>query len=239
MEATPLAGSRVVVTGGSSGMGLAVAKQSVEAGAEVVLLARRRSLLDEAAAELGAKATVHELDVTNETAVYRVFDEIGDFDHLVTAAAVNTLGTVADLDLEAAKDFYASKFWGQYLCAREAASRLRPGGSITLFSGAGSRRVFPGFVLVGTAEAAIETLAKYLAQELQPLRVNAVVPGVIDTPLTAALPDWDKMRTATAQALPVKRVGRPEDVASAVLMLMTNGFMTGSVVDVDGGHSAL
>lgn len=220
-------------------MGLATARLAARAGAAVTLLARRQEALDRAVAELGDHAQSRSLDVGDARAVQRCFDELGEIDHLITAAAGNIVGTVADIDLEEAQSFFNGKFWGQYFCSRAAAPRIRKGGSITLFSGAGSRRVFPGFVLVGTSEAAIEQLTRYLAQEFAPVRVNAIVPGVIDTPLTASIPGWEQVRDATADLLPCGRVGRAEDVAEAVMMLMANTFMSASIVDVDGGHSVV
>ncbi|HEU4410861.1 MAG TPA: SDR family oxidoreductase [Polyangiaceae bacterium] len=239
MPNTALVGKRVVITGGSSGMGLACARRVVESGGEVTLVARRVGALDQAVAELGPRASRLALDVGREADVAAAFADIGPFDHLLTAAAGNVVGTVRGLNVADVRSFFESKLWGQYLCAKYGVERMREGGSITLFSGAGSRRVFPGFVAVGVSEAAIEALTRYLAHEFAPIRVNAVVPGVVETPLTAALPDWQRLKEATAAALPVRRVGRPEDVADACLLLMTNGFMSGSVVDVDGGHGVL
>ncbi len=239
MENTSLKGKRVVVTGGSSGMGLATAKAAAKAGAEVTILARRKEALAKAVAEIGNGAKSLTLDVGNEEAVNTCFHELGPIDHLITAAAGNVVGTIAGVDIKSAREFFEGKFWGQYLCARAAAPKIRPGGSITLFSGAGARRVFPGFALVGTSEAAIEQLTKYLAQEYAPVRVNAVVPGVIDTPLTQSIPNWEAVRAATAAVLPVRRVGLAEDIAQAVLLVMTNTFMSASIVDVDGGHSVI
>lgn len=230
---------KVVITGGSSGMGLATARLAAEAGAKVILIARRQEMLERAAEQIGSQPQTYSLDVSDEAAVSACFQEIGSFDHLVTAAAGNVVGTVADTDYQTAVDFFKVKLWGQYVCARAATPHLSSEGSITLFSGAGSRRVFPGFAIVGTSEAAIEQLTKYLAHEFAPVRVNAVVPGVIETPLTKAIPNWEAVREATAQVLPCNRVGEAEDVAEAVLMLMNNEFMSGSIVDVDGGHSVV
>lgn len=239
MEPRSLEDRIVVVTGGSSGMGFATAQAAAAAGAKVTIIARREEALRRAAAELGSGAQYRALDVSDDEAVQRCFAEIGELDHLVTAAAGNVVGSVAGLDPASARGFFEAKFWGQYLCARAAAPRIRQGGSITLFSGAGSRRVFPGFAIVGTSEAAIEQLTKYLAQEYAPIRINAVVPGVIETPLTASIPNWEQVREATAAVLPVKRVGRAEDVAKAVMMMIGNTFMSASIVDVDGGHSVI
>lgn len=239
MQESSLSGKRVVITGGSSGIGLACAKAVVARGGQAVIAARKAENLRKAAEALGPSTQTYVLDVGREDEVRRFFEQVGPFDHLLTPAAGNVVGAVREMDIQVAREFFEAKFWGQYMCARFASAYVRPGGSITLFSGAGARKVFPGFALVGTSEGAIEVLTKYLAAELAPIRVNAVVPGVIDTPLTATIPHWEAMKGAIASALPVKRVGQAEDIAHACVFLMENGFTSGAILDVNGGNEVI
>lgn len=234
-----LDGQRVVITGGSSGIGLALARRVVSAGGLVVLIGRDEAKLAHAAAELGAAATTRSLDVTDETAVAATFAQLGPFHHLVTAAAGTVRGTVLDLEVSAARALFESKYWGQYHCVKYGAPQLRPGGSVVLFSGWISRKPMAGTSTLAAVDAAIEALARTLALELAPIRVNAITPGMIDTPLWSVRLSPEAQRAYFAQvasALPVGRFGTAEDVAHAVQFLLENGFMTGAVVDIDGGQ---
>jgi NAD(P)-dependent dehydrogenase (short-subunit alcohol dehydrogenase family) len=233
-----LTGQSVVITGGSSGIGCATAEAALEAGAaRVVLAARDPSRLEAARAALGDRAEPHVLDVTDEAAAAAAFAAIGTFDHLVTAAAGTYRGRIAQTDTAAARALFEAKYWGQHHCLKHAAGRVRC--SVTLFSGWISRKPMEGTATLAAIDAAIEALARVASLELAPVRVNAVTPGMIDTPL------WGARLSAAAQrahfervgaALPVGRAGTARDVAQAVLFLMTNGFVTGAVLDVDGGQ---
>ena len=235
-----LDGQSVVITGGSSGIGLATAMLARDAGASrVVLAGRSADKLAQAASVLGKVADPRQLDVTHEDAVAGFFADIGPIDHLVTAAAGTYRGKITETDTVAAKALFESKYWGQHHCIKHAGSRIRSGGSITLFSGWISRKPMVGTGTLAAIDAAIEALARTASLELAPVRVNAVVPGMIDTPLWAArlTPDLQKAHfEKVGAALPVGRAGTAEDVAQAVFFLMTNGFTTGAVLDVDGGQ---
>lgn len=234
-----LADQRIVITGGTSGIGLAAARALAAQGARLVVASRSPERLAAAAAELGPDAEAVPLDVTDEAAVDAFFEQVGPFDHLVTTAGEQALDApVLQLDTAVARRLFDVKYWGQYHAARHGAPRLRPGGSITLFSAWLARKPTAGFPTYAAIDGAIESLARVLALEIAPLRVNVVSPGVIDTPLYDNLPA-DLRRdvlAGVAAELPVKRIGTPEDVAKAVLYLIGNGFSTGAVVDVDGGH---
>lgn len=235
-----LEGQSVVITGGSSGIGMATAVLARDAGASRVVLAGRSTYkLAQAASALGEVADPRQLDVTDEDAVARFFADLGPIDHLVTAAAGTYRGQITETDTAAAKALFESKYWGQHHCIKHAGPRIRSGGSITLFSGWISRKPMVGTGTLAAIDAAIEALARTASLELAPTRVNAVVPGMIDTPLWGARMTAEQQKThfeKVGAALPVGRAGTAEDVAHAVFFLITNGFTTGAILDVDGGQ---
>ncbi len=226
----------VVVLGGSSGMGLAVAIKSAQSGARVVIASRSQDKLNAAAAQIGGEVHWQVVDTTDEASVVDLFDRLGTIDHLVISGSSVKTGTLRELALADGLTTMQSKFWGPYLCAKHA--RIAPGGSITLFSGILSRRPGRNDAVLASVNAAVEALGRALAKDLAPVRVNVISPGM--TAGTGAYLKMPKaaregMFAAIAGRLPVGRVGRPEDIADAALMLMTNGFITGIVLDVDGG----
>lgn len=238
METTRFQDQHVVITGGSSGIGLAVARLAAGRGASVTLLARRLERLERACAAVGDRARAHVVDVTDETALARVMSSLGPIDHLVTAAGGQAVDApFLDLDPGVARRLFEVKYWGQYHALRCALPHMRKHGSATLFSAWLARKPTAGFPTYAAIDGAVEALARVLAQELAPLRINVVSPGVIDTAL------YDNLDTATreqvfagvASQLPLGRVGTPEECATAVLYLMDNAYSTGAVVDVDGG----
>lgn len=233
-----LSEKKVVVIGGSSGMGLAVAKMAADEGAEVVIAGRSVEKLRRAADEIRQPVETRSLDVTQEREVKEFFAESGELDHLVVTAATGVAGGFLELDTPSFRQVFDSKFWGQYFAARYGAQRIREGGSLTLFSGVAAAKPVAGLSAYAAVNGAVEALCRSLAVELAPLRVNAVSPGIVDTPAYAGMPPSErkKMFDSLAARLPARRVGRPEDVATAVVALMKNGYATGSVLSVDGGH---
>lgn len=234
-EAAPLERKKVVVVGGSSGMGLATAKLAAGAGAEVVIAGRSAEKLEAAAREIGVGVEARVLDLTQESLVRPFFEEVGEVDHVVLPGSSVQAGSLKDLDVAMARASMESKFWGPYLAVRHA--QLAPSGSVTLFSGALSRRPASGFAALAAVNAAVEGLGRALALELAPVRVNVVSPGLIDTPAYSGMPEGARraMLEGAASSLPVGRVGAPEDVADTVMWLMLNGYTTGASIDVDGG----
>lgn len=182
-----------------------------------------------------ARATRDALDITDDASVEAFFGTLGAFDHVVIAAAKTKTGPVAALPLDDAQAAMNSKFFGAYRVAR--AAKVNDGGSITFVSGFLSQRPSATSVLQGAINAALEALARGLALERAPVRVNTVSPGLVDTPLYAAMSDADRqaMFDKVAARLPARRVGQPEDIAAAILFVATNPFATGSTVTVDGG----
>ena len=228
-----LAGQKVVVVGGSSGIGLATAELAKREGANVIVASRNADRLNEAAEKLGATAIA--ADVTSDESVASLFRNCGPVDHVVVTAAQLRSGPFKTVAMEDVRATLEGKFWGAWRVAR--AAEIRPGGSLTLVSGFLSIRPRPNSAIVGAANGAIESLARSLALELAPVRVNAVSPGIIDTPIRAAMPEAARleMLAKTAASLPVGRVGVGEDIARQILAFMTIGFMTGSIVYLDGG----
>ncbi|KGM51411.1 short-chain dehydrogenase [Lysobacter daejeonensis GH1-9] len=230
-----LASQRVLVVGGSSGIGAAAAKALLALGAEVTIASRNQAKLDAAAADIGAGVRTATLDATDDAAVQAFFAQAGTFDHVVVSAAQTPSGPVRGLALADAYAAMDSKFWGAYRVAR--AADIAEGGSLTLVSGYLSVRPSKGAVLQGAINAALEALARGLALELSPVRVNAVSPGLIATPLWSKMDEAErqKMYDAAAARLPARRVGQAEDVANAIAYLIGTPYATGSTVRVDGG----
>ena len=230
-----LSGKKVLVIGGSSGIGYATAAGALAEGAKVTIASRSEEKLRAAQALLGGKVEMRRLDVTKDTEVEAFFGDALSYDHVVVSGAAFKFGTVRDLPLEDAYAAMNVKFWGAYRVARKAT--VAPGGSFVFVSGFLSRRPKPNMVLIGAINAALETLAQGLALEMAPVRFNVVSPGIIDTPTRAAMPAEARktMLENVAKALPVKRVGQAEDCADQILLMLRNTFMTGSVVYVDGG----
>ncbi len=228
-----LAGQKVVVVGGSSGIGLSTAELAKREGAEVIVASRNADRLNAVAANLGARAMA--ADVTSDQSVENLFRACGPVDHVVVTAAQLRSGPFKTVAMEDVRATMEGKFWGAWRVARFA--DIRPGGSLTLVSGFLSIRPRPNSAIVGAANGAIESLARSLALELAPVRVNAVSPGIIDTPIRAAMPEAARrdMLAKTAASLPVGRVGVGEDIARQILAFMTIGFATGSIVYIDGG----
>jgi NAD(P)-dependent dehydrogenase (short-subunit alcohol dehydrogenase family) len=228
-----LAGKKVVVVGGSSGIGLSTAELAKREGAEVIIASRNAERLNAVASNLGAKAIA--ADVTSDESVEALFRACGPVDHVVVTAAQLRSGPFKTVAMEDVRATMEGKFWGAWRVARSA--EIRPGGSLTLVSGFLSIRPRPNSAIVGAANGAIESLARSLALELAPVRVNCVSPGIIDTPIRAAMPEAARldMLAKTAASLPVGRVGVGEDIARQILAFMTIGFATGSIVYIDGG----
>jgi NAD(P)-dependent dehydrogenase (short-subunit alcohol dehydrogenase family) len=228
-----LAGKKVVVVGGSSGIGLATAELAKKEGADVVIASRNAQRLKSAADKIGA--TDIAADVTSDESVADLFRKCGLVDHVVVTAAQLRTGPFKTVAMDDVRATMESKFWGAWRVARFA--EIRPGGSLTLVSGYLSTRPRPGAAIVGAVNGALESLTKSLALELAPIRVNAVSPGTIDTPIRATMPEAARrdMLAKTAASLPVGRVGESEDIAQQILTFMALGFATGSVVYIDGG----
>ena len=228
-----LAGKKVVVVGGSSGIGLATAELAKRDGAEVIIASRNAERVKAAADKIGAKGIP--ADVTNDDSVINLFKACGPVDHVVVTAAQLRSGPFKTVSMEDVRATMEGKFWGAWRVAR--AADIRAGGSLTLVSGFLSVRPRPNSAIVGAANGALESLARGLALELAPVRVNCVSPGIIDTPIRAAMPEAARkeMLDKVAAGLPVRRVGLGDDIAQQIMAFMKNGFASGSIVYIDGG----
>lgn len=230
-----LKSARVIVVGGTSGIGLETARRAAEQGATVIVLGRDNGKL-EAARALGLEAA--QLDVADNAGARDYFASCGAFDHLVVCASgAAGSGAFRDLPLDDLRRGFEGKFWPQLNALQAALQTLQPRGSVTLVSAISSRALQPGTAGLAAINAALEAMVPILASELRPLRVNAVAPGVVETPWWDRVPEAQRrvLFDQMAAAVPAGRVGRPEDIAEAILLLINNTFITGSVIDCDGG----
>jgi NAD(P)-dependent dehydrogenase (short-subunit alcohol dehydrogenase family) len=237
-----LCGQRVVVVGGGSGIGLAVARQAQDAGARVLVAGRSPERLAQALSHLGGGVEAQTVDARDEAALVSFFAHVGAFDHLVVTVGPGSpkqrYVSALEQPTEDAQALFANKFWAQYLCAKHGAPQVAEGGSITLFGGGAARKPVRAMAVLAAVQAAIEGLVRGLAIDLSPLRVNAVAPGRIASSSFAEMPAEARegMLRQWAESLPVKRIGQPDDAAAAALYLMGNRYSTGHVLYVDGGH---
>jgi NAD(P)-dependent dehydrogenase (short-subunit alcohol dehydrogenase family) len=241
---TSLVDKKIVVIGGSSGIGLGVAAAALKREANVVIVGRSPERLQAAERMLDAEGRVRSLaaDMTKEVDVAQMFDAVGAFDHLVSTAGILPPGDpIGRTDVEVVRRFVDNKLIGAIVLAKHALRTLKGGGSMTFTSGINKDRPpIPGGSVVSAIAGSFGYLARALAQELAPTRVNVVSPGWVDTPM------WDIVGAAksgffvdTAARLPVGRIATPADVAPAYIYLMESEFTTGETIRIDGGHSLI
>ncbi|WP_199514802.1 SDR family oxidoreductase [Nucisporomicrobium flavum] len=226
---------RVVVLGGTSGIGAAVAQGAAGRGADVVVVSSSKTKVDAAVGRLpGASGAA--VDLTDPAATEAFFAAVGDFDHLVyTAGEPLSLMPVAAFDAARARAFFELRYFSLLGAVHRAVPRIRPGGSITLTSGTAADRPGPGWLLGASICGAMDSLTRALATELAPIRVNAVKPGVTRSPLWDRMDDPAELYAQAGAGLPLGRVGEVEEVAAAYLYLLTQPYSTGTVLTADGG----
>lgn len=233
-----LKNKRVVILGGSTGIGLATAKAAAEEGAIVTIVSSSQKKIVAALSELPTNCGGQAVDLSNEENIKDFFDKNGKFDHLLYTAGENlNLTTLNSTDLQPARNFFTVRYWGAVAAIKYATPWINTGGSISLTSGIASLRPGAGWALASSICGAMEGLCRAMAVELAPIRVNVVLPGVIKTNLWDSMSEKDRQNfyDSVANSLLVKRVGRAEDIAQTYLFLMKQSFATGQTFIIDGG----
>ena len=239
---TNLTGKKIIVVGGSSGIGFGVAAAALENGAEVVIVGRSADKLKAAEKRLGGAGRVTGLpaDMASEADVAYLFDAVGDFDHLVATAGTPPPNyPIAGTDMDFVRGFVDGKLIGAVMLAKHAVRSLNKGGSMIFTSGINKDRPpVPGGSVVAAVAGSFTYFARALALELAPTRVNIVSPGWVDTEM------WDEIVGAAKTGyfdqmgarIPAGRIATPADIAPAYLYLMQSEFMTGETIHIDGGQ---
>ena len=219
-------------------MGLATAIAAASEGAKVVIVSSNRGRLDQALKSLPKDATAYTVDLSKEENIKDLFGQIGRFDHLLYTAAENlSLGSIAETNIDSAREFFTLRFWGAYAAAKYASPLINEGGSMNFTSGIAGIRPGKNWSVAASLCTAMEGLVRALAVELAPIRVNCVIPGVVKTNLWNSLPETDRnnLYQTIGDSLPVKHLGEAEDIALAFIYLMKQSYMTGQHIIIDGG----
>lgn len=233
-----LQGKRIVLLGGTSGFGLATAKAATAERAEVVVVSSRQQRVDEALSVLPKGSTGYAADLADEQQIKELFEKIGGFDHLVfTAGESLQLSELSTVNMDDARKFFNIRYWGALMAAKHGSRHIREGGSITMTNGTIGLRPWKGWTVAASITGAIESLARALAVELAPLRVNAVCGGMARTDLWSNIPESDReaMFNDVGSKLLTGKIGEAEDIAEAYLYLIHGNYTTGQVIVVDGG----
>jgi NAD(P)-dependent dehydrogenase (short-subunit alcohol dehydrogenase family) len=233
-----LLGQTVVMIGGSAGIGLETGRLARREGADVVLTGRDPERLKRAAQDLGARSSAA-FDATDPAAVKRFFEELPDpIDHVLVTAGGPHYGPLLEMDAAEVREAISDHVVLGLEIARNAAGRMRPGGTLLLMGGTGARRVSPGLGIASAATAVLSPFTAALALEIAPVRVNLIAAGFVDTPLSASLlgDGLDARRDELRATLPIGRVVGPADIAALAVHLMANTAVTGATFDIDGGQ---
>ena len=233
-----LKGKKVIVLGGSSGLGLATAKAAACEGADIIIVSSNQNRIDNALADLPDYCHGYAVDLSQEKNIKSFFKHVGSFDHLVYTAGENiTMSQVEDTDIENGKDFFAIRFWGVFAAIKYSKAHINEGGSITLMSGNFGQRPSKGYSLGATICGAMDAFTRAMAVELAPIRVNNIAAGVIKTNLWNNLSDEDRngFYKHLESTLLLKRVGEAQDIAQAFVYLMKQPYTTGQSLVTDGG----
>jgi NAD(P)-dependent dehydrogenase (short-subunit alcohol dehydrogenase family) len=233
-----LVGQTVVVIGGSAGIGLETARRARAEGAEAILTGRNPERLKGAALEVGAQQTA-DFDANDTASLTDFFQGLpGPIDHVMVTAGSPTYGRLLEMDADQVREALSDHAILALEVARNAAGKMRPGGTLLFMGGTGSRRIGHGLGVASAAIAVLPPFAAALALELAPVRVNLIGAGFVDTPLSASLlgADLDKRRDQLRETLPIGRVVDPTDVAALAVHIMANTAVTGATYDIDGGQ---
>jgi NAD(P)-dependent dehydrogenase (short-subunit alcohol dehydrogenase family) len=232
-----LLGQTVVVVGGSAGIGQETARLARAEGADVIITARNPDRLQQAGLEL--RASIAAFDATDFDRLERFFDELPQpIDHVVVTGPGPYYARLVEFDLEEARRDVEAHLLLPLQIARNAAGKVRPGGTLLFMGGTGGRLTAPGFALISALTAALPAMTKNLALEVAPVRVNVIAAGFVDTPLSATLlgDQLDARREQLRTTLPIGRVVGPGDIAALAIHIMTNTALTGATFDIDGGQ---
>jgi NAD(P)-dependent dehydrogenase (short-subunit alcohol dehydrogenase family) len=226
----------VLVIGRGSGIAAAITRAVGAAGATVIVAGRDRDAL--AAAYDDPGITAETVDLTDEASIVALAGRVGPVDHVVSTASARARGELAALTATTVLNSFHTKVIGPMMLAKHFALRLPAAGSLVFFSGSSARKPTAGMTAVGATNAAVDGLVRSLAVELAPIRVNAVSPGTIDTGAYDGLGAQRKadLFAARTEHSPARRIGESEDIAGAVLFVLTNTFVTGVSIGVDGGE---
>ena len=235
-----LLGQTFVVIGGSAGIGFETARRARAEGAKVILTARNPERLKRAGSEVDALNTAA-FDGSDPVALERFFRDLPMIDHVMVTAGRPHYGRMLDMDFEQARRALDEHLLLMLEVARNAAPKVRPGGTLLFMGGTGGRRPGIGLGLVPTATAALPALTASLALELAPIRVNLIAAGFVDTPLSASLlgDELENRRNQLRATLPIRRVVQPADVAALAVHIMINTALTGATYDIDGGQQLI
>jgi NAD(P)-dependent dehydrogenase (short-subunit alcohol dehydrogenase family) len=228
---------KVLVVGRGSGIARAITEAARAAGATVTTAGRHPEELAEAY-ERDPGVSSESVDLTDDDSITALAGRVGAVDHLVSTASARARGTIGDLDRDAVRRSFDTKVIGPLMLARAFQGQINDGGSILIFSGVAAFDIEPGTLAVTITNGAADTLTRSLAVELAPIRVNAISPGVIDTGAWDALGEDGKARlfAEKSERNPARRIGAPDDIADAAILALTNAFMTGVTLHVDGGE---
>jgi NAD(P)-dependent dehydrogenase (short-subunit alcohol dehydrogenase family) len=234
-----LRGQTVVLIGGSAGIGLESARLARAKGADVILTGRTPERLEHAAREIGARATAA-FDATDPAAVARFFDALpGRIDHVLVTGPGPSYAPLLEMTADQVRNALADHVTLGLDVARNAAPKMRPGGTLLLMGGTGGRRISRELGLASAATAVLPPFVAALALELAPVRVNLIAAGFVDTPLSASYfskEGLEARREELRTTLPIGRVVGPTDVAALAVHIMTNTALTGATYDIDGGQ---
>jgi NAD(P)-dependent dehydrogenase (short-subunit alcohol dehydrogenase family) len=237
-RAPELAGQTVVVIGGSAGIGLETARSARAEGADVILTGRDPDRLERAAHELGAHRAAA-FDATDAASLARFFQNLPTpIDHVMATAGGPQYGPLLEMDSAQVRRAISEHVVLALEVARNAAGRMRPGGTLLFMGGTGGRRVGHGLGIASAATAALPPFTAALALEVAPVRVNLIAAGFVDTPLSASLlgDRLEERRNELRATLPIGRVVEPADVAALAVHIMSNTALTGATFDIDGGQ---
>ncbi|WP_047391790.1 SDR family oxidoreductase [Chitinibacter sp. ZOR0017] len=234
MNNVNLAGQQIVILGGSSGLGLATAQRAIAQGASVHIGARNAEQLQTALKQLGPQASGDVLEIADEASIKAFFAKLTQLDHLVITAANNAPGLLLDTPVEQLRISMDTRFWGAVRAIQAAAPKMPAHGSIVLTSGMINQRPRPGMAIVAAAASAVESLAQSLVAELAPRRINVISPGPMQTPLLQSAMNTAQLKQL-AQQQPLQRIGDSNDYAQAALFALSNPYLNGSTIQLNGG----